>query len=197
MKNVPALAAALLFACTSALAQNAETVLVNGKIVTLDASGSVREALAIRDGKIAAVGRNTEIRKLAGKGTRVVDLKGRTVIPGLIDSHMHAVRAAMFFATEVNWIDTRSIPEAMQRVKDAGDRLRENSRQGKWLIVAGGWTVPQFKENRRPTQAELTAASGDTPAYVQLFYGAALLNPAGFKALNIQTDADVPPRGKL
>src|SRR5205085_1498353 len=123
----------------------------------------------------------------------IVDLQGRTVIPGLVDSHMHAVRAAIFFATEVNWIDARSIPEAMQRIREAAAKAKP----GQWLIVAGGWTPEQFGERRRPTQAELVAAAPGNPVYVQLFYGAALLSPAGFKALNIATDADVPPRGRI
>ncbi|MCC6473169.1 MAG: amidohydrolase [Burkholderiales bacterium] len=175
-----------------AWSQAADTVLVNGKILTLDERGAVAEALAVRDGKVAALGRSAEIRRLAGKATRVIDLQGRTVIPGLIDSHMHAVRAALFFATEVNWIGTRSIPEAMRRVREAA-----SARPGQWLIVAGGWMPEQFSEKRRPTQAELLAAAGENPAYVQFFYSAALLTPAGFKALNIASDADVAPRGRI
>jgi predicted amidohydrolase YtcJ len=177
----------------TAHAQDADTVLLNGKVVTLDVAAPLAEALAVRDGRIIAVGRSAEIRALAGNGTRVVDLAGRTVIPGLIDSHMHAIRAALFYATEVNWIGTKSIPEAMARIKAAAQRAKP----GQWIIVAGGWTEQQFQEKRRPTQAELLAAAPDNPAYVQLFYSAALLTPAGFKALNIAADADVPPSGKI
>jgi predicted amidohydrolase YtcJ len=115
------------------------------------------------------------------------------VIPGLIDSHMHAIRAALFYAAEVNWIGTKSIPEAMERIRTAA----RAAKPGQWVIVAGGWTEQQFSEKRRPTQAELIAAAPDHPVYVQLFYGAALLTPAGFKALNIANDSDVPPRGKI
>src|SRR5262252_1545274 len=99
------LAAFLLGVCLAAdaAAQAPDTVLVNGKIVTVDARSSVRHALAIRDGKIAALGDDAEIRKLAGKQTHVIDLGGRTVIPGLIDSHLHAIRAALSFTSEVNW----------------------------------------------------------------------------------------------
>jgi predicted amidohydrolase YtcJ len=174
-------------------AQDADTVLLNGKIVTLDAAAPLAEALAVRDGKINAVGRSADIRALAGAGTRVVDLAGRTVIPGLIDSHMHAIRAALFYATEVNWIGAKSIAEAMARIKAAAQRAKP----GQWIIVAGGWTEQQFQEKRRPSQAELLAAAPDNPTYVQLFYSAALLTPAGFKALNIAADADVPPNGKI
>jgi len=176
-----------------AIAQAPDTALVNGKIVTLDAGSTVAEALAVRDGKIAAVGRSADIRSLAGPATRIIDLGGRTVIPGLIDSHMHAIRAALFYATEVNWIGTHSIPEAMGRIAAAA----RTARPGQWIIVAGGWTEQQFAEKRRPTTAELMAAAPDHPVYIQLFYSAALLSPAGFKALNIAGDADVPPRGKI
>ena len=77
-----------------AFGQNADTVLLNGKIVTLDAALPTAEALAVRDGRIIAVGPSADIRAFAGTATRTIDLEGRTVIPGLIDSHMHAIRAA-------------------------------------------------------------------------------------------------------
>jgi predicted amidohydrolase YtcJ len=198
MKTVAALLAGLALAALGFVsptqAQNAaDTVLLNGKIVTLNAAAPTAEALAVRDGKIIAVGRSADIRALGGAGTRVIDLAGRTVVPGLIDSHMHAIRAALFYATEVNWIGTTSIPDAMARIKAAVQRAKP----GQWVIVAGGWTTEQFKEKRRPTQAELLAAAPDNPVYIQLFYSAALLTPTGFKALNIASDADVPPNGKI
>jgi predicted amidohydrolase YtcJ len=186
---------AALFAA-SALAlfcQTADTVLINGKILTVDSQSSVREAIAIRGGRILAVGTTADIRKLAGPSTRSIDLQGDTVIPGLIDSHLHAIRAALSFSTEVNWIGARSLPEALSRVHQAAQTMKP----GSWLIVAGGWNVDQFQERRRPTQAELVAAAPDNPVYVQLGYGWAVLTPAGLKALNISTDADLPSGGKL
>ena len=174
-------------------AQGVDTLLLDGKVVTLDRASSVHEALAVRDGTIVAVGRSADLRALAGPGTRVIDLQGRTVIPGLIDSHMHAIRAALSYATEVNWIGTRSIPEALDRIRAAA----RAARPGAWLIVAGGWTEQQFEERRRPTQAELLSAAPDHPVYIQLFYSAVLLTPAGLKALGIAGDADVPLRGVL
>ncbi len=193
LSRIAAVAAVLGLGAIPVKAQNADTALVNGKILTLDQGGTVAEALAVRDGKIVAVGRSADIRALAGSAARIVDLGGRTVIPGLIDSHMHAIRAALFYATEVNWIGTRSIPEAMARIAAAA----KNARPGQWIIVAGGWTEQQFAERRRPTQAELTAAAPDHPVYIQSFYSAVLLSPAGFKTLGIAGDADVPPRGKI
>ena len=185
--------AAALLAAASTFAQAPDTVLVNGKIATLDAKGSFAEALAIRDGRIVAVGPSAKVKPLVAKTTRVIDLKGRTVIPGLIDSHMHAIRAALSFSTEVNWIGAKSISEALGRLREAA-RARK---PGDWLIVAGGWTPEQFAEKRRPTQAELAEAGGDHPVYIQLFYGWAMLNPKGFEVLGIKEDKDVPPAGKL
>ena len=176
-----------------AAAQAPDSVLVNGKIVTLDALSSVREALAIRGGEITAVGDSAEIRKLAVPTTRVFDLGGRTVIPGLIDSHLHAIRAALSFTSEVNWIGTRSLPEALARI-GAAARARE---PGAWLIVAGGWNELQFAEGRRPTKAELEAAAPGRAVYVQLGYGWALLSDAGLTKLGIKSEADLPAGAKL
>ena len=189
------LAALLLGVCITAdaAAQPPDTVLVNGKIVTVDARSSVQQALAIRDGKIATLGDNAQIRKLAGPTTRVIDLGGRTVIPGLIDSHLHAIRAALSFTSEVNWIGVRSLPEAMARISAAA-RARE---PGAWLIVAGGWNELQFAERRRPTQAELEAAAPANPVYVQLGYGWVVMTRLGLAKLGIKGDADLPAGGKL
>ncbi len=184
---------AAVLAAAPAAAQAPDTILVNGKILTVDQQFSTREALAIRDGRIVALDTSANIRKLAGRQTRVIDVQGRTVIPGLIDSHLHAIRAAQTFATEVNWIGAASLTEALGRISEAARTMKP----GAWLIVAGGWNVQQFKENRRPTQAELVAAAPGNPVYVQLGYGWAMLTPLAYKALNITTDADVPSGGKL
>jgi predicted amidohydrolase YtcJ len=177
----------------AARAQPPDLVLLDGKIVTVDAESSLREALAIRDGKILGLGSTAEMRRLAGPDTRVVELGGRTVIPGLIDSHLHAVRAALSFSTEVNWIGARSLREALQRISDAAARRPP----GSWLIVAGGWNELQFAERRRPTQAELEAAAPNNPVYVQLGYGWVVMTDDGFAKLRLSSDADLPAGGTL
>ena len=177
----------------SAIAQPADTLFFNGRVLVGDAPFTVQQALAIKENRVLAVGSNREIQKLAGKATRRVDLQGRTVIPGLIDSHMHAVRAALSFATEVNWIGAATLEEALGRVREAAKR----SRPGGWLIVAGGWTEQQFREKRRPTQAELAAAAPDNPVYVQWFYAWAMLTQNGLDALKLREDADLPGGLKL
>jgi predicted amidohydrolase YtcJ len=176
-----------------AWSQIADTVLVNGKILTVDSRFSTEEAIAIRDGRVAAVGKTADVRRLAGPSTRIIDLKGRTVIPGLIDSHLHGVRAALSFATEVNWVGASSLDDALGRIRLAARTMKP----GVWLIVAGGWNVQQFKERRVPTQAELAAAAPNNPAYLQLGYGWALMNLEGFKTLNITSEADLPSGGRF
>ena len=187
------LPAILLCLAAPAWAQAPDTVLLNGKVVTLDARSTTQEAIAVRDGRIIAVGTTADIRKLAGPATRVIDARGRTVIPGLIDSHLHAIRAALSFSTEVNWIGARSLEEALGRIRAASRTMKP----GSWLIVAGGWNVQQFEENRRPTQAELTAVAPNNPVYVQLGYGWAMLNPLAHKTLGISSETDLPAGGRF
>jgi predicted amidohydrolase YtcJ len=177
-----------------AVAQEIETILVNGKILTSDPQSSIRSALAIREGRIAAVGLDADIRRLAGPRTRTIDLQGRTVVPGLIDSHMHAIRAALSFSTEVNWIGAASLADALSRLHDASLKATP----GTWLIVVTPpATLDTFKERRRPTQDELVKAAPNHPVYVQLAYGWAMMTPLALKALNINGDADLPKGNSL
>ena len=194
MRNFALVLALCLAAAGTARAQQADTILVNGKVLAVDAAFSTHEALAVRDGRIIAVGRSAEVAKLAGPSTRRIDLGGRTVIPGLIDSHMHATRAALSFSTEVNWIGARSLADALERLRQAA----RAAKPGTWLVVVTPpATLEAFPERRRPTQAALVAAAPNNPVYVQLAYGWGLLTPLGFKALNITSDADLPRQNRL
>jgi predicted amidohydrolase YtcJ len=176
-----------------ASANPADLLLINGKIITQDAASSVAEALAIEAGHISATGSSEQLRKLAGPSTKVIDLAGRTVIPGLIDSHIHAIRAGFRYATEVNWEGATSFGEAFERLKSAGAHAKPDT----WLIVAGGWTPRQFAENRRPTDAEIAAVVSGHPVYIQLFYGYALINAEGRDRLGLKTEADLPAGAKF
>jgi len=179
------LLAILVISCwaTLAYAQKADLVVMNAKIVTLDPTSTIAQSLAVRDGKIMAVGGNDAMEALIGPATRRVDAGGRTIIPGLIDSHIHAVRAGLTYATEVNWIGAKTIPEAMERLRQAA-----KARPTSWIIVAGGWSDLQFAEKRRPTLAEVMSAVPDNPAYIQLFYSALLMTPRAQQALGISAD---------
>ena len=166
---------------TSALAQGADLIVRNAKIATLDAQSTMAQAMAVSAGRILAVGSNEQVLRLAGPATFTVDAGGRTVIPGLIDSHIHAVRAALSYSTEVNWIGVKTIPEAMARLKDKAAQ----SKPGSWLIVAGGWTEAQFAERRRPTPAEVQAAVPGNPVWIQLFYQSLLMNDKAKEVLGL------------
>jgi predicted amidohydrolase YtcJ len=192
---VATLAVALMAAGASAAsAQVADTVLFNGKVLTVDQQFSTRSAVAVREGRIMAVGSDADVRRLAGPSTRTIDLQGRTVIPGLIDSHLHATRAALSFSTEVNWIGARSLADALGRLREAALRAKP----GAWLIVVTPpATLDAFPERRRPRQDELVAAAPNNPVYVQLAYGWGMLTPLGMKTLNINADADLPKGNKL
>src|SRR5580700_2318549 len=115
---VGSLAVIAAFSCAAlvgvASTQTADTVLFNGKILTVDKDFSVREALAIGHGRVLASGTSAAMKKLAGDKAKLIDLGGRTVIPGLTDGHIHGIRAAQTFATEVNWIGVPSLKEAQK-----------------------------------------------------------------------------------
>jgi predicted amidohydrolase YtcJ len=166
----------------------ADTLLLHGKIVQFDAPAA--EALAVRDGRIVAIGNSADIARHVGPNTRTVDLGGRTVIPGLIDSHIHAIRAGLTYTTEVHWIGARTIPEALERLRAAANATPA----GSWLVVAGGWTERQFAEGRRPTQAEIAQAAPGRPVYVQLLYTAVLLSEGGLEKLGVPNEAELASR---
>ena len=186
----------LLLSIASALpaaAQAPDSVLVNGKIVTVDARSSVQEALAIRDGKIVALGRSVGRSQARGPATRIVDLGGphRDSGPDRLASARDPRRAQLRDRGELD--RRRSLAEALARIA----RRRARARPGAWLIVAGGWNEQQFAEKRRPTQAELVAAAPDNPVYVQLGYGWAMLTDDGARGRsNISSDADLPPAAR-
>jgi len=184
-------AAALLCATITvpASAQEADLVVIHAKVATLDGGSRIEEALAVRRGHITAIGNDAAIQALIGSRTQVVDAGRRTVIPGLIDSHMHAVRAGLSYSVEVNWIDARTIAEAMSRLRTAAHR----SRPGAWLVIAGGWTEQQFEERRRPTLQEVLTAVPEQPVWIQLFYSGLLLTPKARESLGIAADA-LPPK---
>jgi predicted amidohydrolase YtcJ len=166
----------------------AHTILINGKVITLDSASSIVEALAIRDGRILAVGSNADIRRRADPRTSIIDLGGRTVVPGLMDSHIHALRAGLTFAVELSWIGVPSLAKGLELIREAAQR----SPPGAWIKIGGGWTELQFLEKRGPTIEELVAAAPDRPVYVQRLYNTAWITPAGLKLMKLTPQSDIP-----
>ena len=188
-----AVATALSLPAGIASAQSADTVLFNGKILTVDKDFSIQQALAIAHGQVLATGTSAAMKKLAGDKAKLIDLGGRTVIPGLTDGHIHGIRAALTFGTEVNWIGVPTLKEALEKISQAA----KTQKPGSWIVVAGGWTEEQFAEKRRPTAAEVAAIAPDHPVYIQHLYDWLLLTPKAMEVLGIHDDSDVTPGGKL
>jgi predicted amidohydrolase YtcJ len=183
---VAVLAAAMLPA--GARAQSADTVLVNGKVITLDGRSSVAQGIAIHDGRILETGTNEDVRKRADAHTKVIDLGGRTVIPGLMDSHIHALRAGLTYSVELSWIGVPSLAKGLDLIREAA----RTAKPGQWIKIGGGWTELQFAEKRGPTVAELAAAAPDRPVYVQRLYNTAWITPAGIKLMNLTPATEIP-----
>ena len=193
---------AIIFNAETSNAQapdNPSMVLFNGRILSLKPNSEnapsykTFEAMRIKGSNIEALGLSKDLLKSAEPHTLRIDLKGKTVIPGLIDSHLHGIRAALSFSTEVHWIGVTSIDAALEKLRLSAAKAKP----GEWLIVAGGWIPEQFKEKRRPTQQEITNAAPLNPVYVQWMYDWAIMSPLAYQALGIQNEQNLPPGAKF
>ncbi|MDN5970074.1 MAG: amidohydrolase, partial [Enterobacterales bacterium] len=175
------------------MSQNASLILTNGQFHTLDRENPLADAVAIKDGKILAVGTTAYVMGFAGEGTQLVDLKGHTVIPGLNDSHLHLIRGGLNYNLELRWEGVPSLADALRMLKDQADRTPSPQ----WVRVVGGWTEFQFAERRMPTIEELNEAAPDTPVFVLHLYDRALLNRAALKAVGYTKDTPNPAGGEI
>ena len=189
----PLCVALLLSTVADAQYQVPDIILVDARVLTVDEADNEFSALAITGERISATGTTAEIQALAGEQTQVIDLDGRTVVPGLIDSHIHAIRAGVDTARQVNWYDAASVDQAIERLQEAADELSDDV----WLYVVGAWNISQFAEPRLPTPEEIFEAAGNHPVYIQHMREIAFMNDAAMSALGITTDADVPPFGRI
>jgi predicted amidohydrolase YtcJ len=172
----------------------ADTVLLNGKIITVDDRFTIAEALAVKDERIVAVGSTVDIEKLRGPATRVVDLNRRTVIPGLIDNHAHFMRAAEYWHREVRLDGLTSHREALDLIKE---KVRK-SKPGEWVVVLGGWSEEQFTDEPRGfTRTELDSIAPNNPIPLQLFYFRVYANSAALKAIGIEPTTPDPSGIKI
>jgi predicted amidohydrolase YtcJ len=185
----------------------AKLILFNGKIRTLDEKGQewVTSVAIGEDGNFQYVGSDqSALEKFKGSNTEMIDLKGRVVVPGLNDSHLHIIRAALYYNLELRWDGVPSLKIALQMLRDQAKRTPP----GQWVRVVGGWSIYQFEEKRYPTLDEINEATGDVPCFILYLYGLAFINKAAIKAINytkdtkyaggeVQLDANGEPTGLL
>lgn len=173
--------------------QNPQIIFYNARITTLDRSNPQAEAVAIRDGKFVAVGSNEDVMALAGQETRVVDLKGRSVLPGLFDNHTHVVRGGLNYNLELRWDGVRSLADALEMLR----QQVAITPAPQWVRVVGGFSEHQFVEKRLPTLEEINAIAPDTPVFILHLYDRALLNGAALRAVGYTRDTPEPPGGEI
>src|SRR5271170_2173905 len=171
----------------------ADLILHRGLFTTLVRTQPTATAVAIRDGRFLAVGADSEVMALAGPKTEVVDLKGRRVLPGLIDNHLHIIRGGLNFNMELRWDGVRSLADAMDMLK----RQVAVTPPPQWVRVVGGFTEHQFAEKRLPTIEELNAVAPDTPVFLLHLYDRAILNGAALRAVGYTRDTPDPVGGQI
>jgi len=170
-----------------------DLILHSGKFTTLDPGQPEVDTVAVTDGRFSAVGRARDIMPTAGPATQVLDLGGRRVIPGLIDSHTHVIRGGLNYNMELRWDGVPSLADAMSMLK----RQAKNTPAPQWVRVVGGFTQYQFAEKRLPTLDEINDAAPDTPVFILHLYDRALLNRAALRAVGYTKDTPNPPGGEI
>jgi predicted amidohydrolase YtcJ len=170
----------------------ADIVIHNAKIATNSVPPFV-EAIAIGDGKILAAGSVDRVLGLCGPATKRIDTQGRTVIPGLNDSHLHLIRGGLNYNMELRWDGVPSLADALRLLREQARRTPPPQ----WVRVVGGWTEFQFSERRMPTLREINDAAPDTPVFILHLYDRALLNAAALRAVGYTRDTPDPPGGQI
>ncbi len=170
----------------------ADLAFINGKVITVNETDEIVEAVAVKDGRILRVGSNEHVREVSGEGTEVHDLEGLSLLPGLIDSHMHPGSYGVFWVRGVRCgPDVASIDELLERIKGKADATPK----GKWIL---GYTLDDVKLGRYPTRAELDSVCPDNPLYIQRRDGhIGVVNSLALKAGGITKETPDPPHGKI
>ncbi len=185
-----ALLLAIASATASAQQPAPDLILSNGKIITVDEHFTIAQAVAIKGDRILAVGTNQEMARLARPNTRKIDLMGKAVIPGLIDNHMHLLRAATTWTRELRFDGVESRKRAIEllraRVQAVGP--------GEWVYNIGGWTHQQFADDPKSfTREELDEIAPNNPVALQESYYQVFLNSRALQTFKIVTNAPDPP----
>jgi predicted amidohydrolase YtcJ len=167
-----------------------DLILSNGKIITVDERFTIAQAVAIKGDRIVAVGTNQAMAQLAGANTRRIDLLGKSVTPGLIDNHMHLLRAAATWTRELRFDGVYSRKEAVEMLRARAS----TAGPGEWVYNIGGWAHQQFADDPKPfTREELDKIAPNNPVSLQESYYQVFLNSRALQALGIEANAPDPP----
>jgi predicted amidohydrolase YtcJ len=170
----------------------ADTVLVGGKIVTVDRGFSTAQAVAVKGDRILAVGTNEAIRTLVGPATRVIELGGKTVIPGLNDSHLHLLNAGLNLERVA-----LGTAKTMKDVTAAIAARVAQTRPGEWVLGSSNWHESQLAEGRLPTRSDLDAVAPNNPVYLPRGGHVVTMNSAALKLGNVTKDTPDPAGGVI
>src|SRR5438093_1567834 len=159
-----------------------DLILTNGKIITVDERFTIAQAVAVRGDRVVAVGASQEISQLAGPGTRRIDLRGKAVVPGLIDNHAHFMRAGETWTEEVRLDGVESRKQAIEMLRA---KVR-TAAPGQWIFTLGGWSRYQFADDKKPfTRAELDELAPNNPVVLQEAYYRSYLNSRAIQAAGL------------
>src|ERR1700733_12870773 len=171
----------------------ADLILYNGRFSTLDLSNPSADAVAIANRRFLCVVSARDVEATAGRVTKRIDLQGRRVIPGLIDSHMHIIRGGLNYNMELRWDGVRSLSTALKMLRAQVGRTPAPQ----WVRVIGGFTEHQFAEKRLPTIEELNALAPHPPVFIMHLYDHALLNGAALRAVGYDKATPSPRGGEI
>lgn len=170
----------------------ADTVLRGGKILTVDPKFSIAQAVAIRDGRFLAVGRSAEITAFVGPQTKVIELQGRTVVPGLMDTHTH-FRASGESRFRLNLKEAKTVQEALNTIRD----FVATKKPGQWVVSAAWHPLSQLAEKRNLTRLELDAVAPANPVYLVTVGHDSMANSLALQAAGITRDTPNPSGGQI
>jgi len=187
-----------VFATDAGVTAGVDTVYVNGEVLTMNASNDIAQAVAVKGDKIHAVGRNSDIRALIGPNTRMVDLAGKTLLPGFIDAHGHFPESGVNVLYRVN---TNSPPiGTTQSIADIIARLREKAQKtpkGQW-IQGFGYDDTLLAEKRHPTRDDLDKVSTEHPIWLSHISGHfGVANSLALERAKITADTPDPKGGVI
>jgi hypothetical protein len=170
---------------------SSDVVLINGDIRTMDDGLGQVQAVAVKDGRIVALGETEEVKTLSGPQTKTIDLAGRTVIPGIFDAHVHVMEMGI----KLDWIaldDCESIEEMVERVRERA----EATPRGEW-IIGHGWNENDFAEDRLPTRHDIDEATTDHPVVLMRVFNKYVVNTAALQAAGIDKHTPDPSGGEI